>query len=118
MNLPKKKMYYQNAQPILVAVDCIIFGFDQDRLKLLLFKRRVEPFRNKWSLIGSFVRKNEAVNDAARRILEESTGIHGIYLTELEVFSAPQRDPGGRVISIGHFALMRLNDYVSLSFSH
>ena len=103
------KVLYQ-ADPLLVAVDCIVFGFDNERLKLLLFKRKVAPFKNEWSLIGSFVKSDENVSDAAHRILHESTGITGIFLSELGSFSNPIRDPGGRVLSIAHYALIRLEE--------
>lgn len=104
-----KEVHYQ-AVSLLVAVDCIVFGFDNERLKLLLFKRKVEPFKDTWSLIGSFVKSDENVSDAAHRILQESTGITGIFLSELGSFSDPCRDPGGRVLSIAHYALMRLEE--------
>lgn len=99
---------YKDAEKILVAVDCIIFGFQEGKLKLLLFKRKVEPFRNEWSLIGSFVKKNEDVDAAAIRILEETTGLTGVYLEELGSYGKVSRDPGGRVISIAYYALIKL----------
>ena len=104
-----KKLHY-DGDPLLVAVDCIVFGFDKERLKLLLFKRKVAPYKDEWSLIGSFVKADENVSDAAHRILHESTGISGIFLSELGSFSSPSRDPGGRVLSIAHYALMRLEE--------
>lgn len=105
-----KKAFYQNASPILVAVDCIIFGFDHDDLKLLLFKRRVEPFKEQWSLIGSFVRPDEAVKEAAGRVLGESTGLSDIYMEPLGCYGTVDRDPGDRVISVAYFALIRLGE--------
>ena len=95
--------------PILVAVDCIIFGFDKESLKLLLFKRKVEPFKGKWSLIGSFVEAEEGIDQATTRILEESTGLKGIFMQELGSYGHPKRDPGGRVIAIAFYALVQLN---------
>lgn len=106
----KKVGYYKSEDQFMLSVDCIIFGFDENGLKLLLFKRRVEPFRNSWSLIGSFMRSSESVPQAANRVLKESTGLDGVFMTELGSFSHPNRDPGGRVISIAHFALIRLGE--------
>ena len=99
--------YYENQARLLVAVDCVILGFNNGSLKLLLFRRKVEPFRNEWSLIGSFVRPDEGVDHAASRILEEYTGLKNVFLEELGCYGHPERDPGGRVISIAHYALIR-----------
>ncbi|MBK6904166.1 MAG: NUDIX hydrolase [Saprospirales bacterium] len=102
--------YYTEAAPILVAVDCIILGYDDDRLKLLLFKRKVEPFQNEWSVIGSFVNPSESVDDAAVRVLEEYTGLQNIFMEPLGCYGAVDRDPGARVISQAFFALIRLDE--------
>jgi ADP-ribose pyrophosphatase YjhB (NUDIX family) len=102
--------FYKNAEKLLIAVDCIIFGFDNQRLKLLLFKRKIEPFKEEWSLIGSFIKKNENVTEAANRILLESTGIKDVFLKELGSYSDVNRDSGARVISIAHYALIRLEE--------
>ncbi|MCM4170654.1 NUDIX domain-containing protein [Arenibacter sp. TNZ] len=100
------------AQPkILVATDCIVFGFDEGILKLLVFRRRIDPFKGEWSLIGSFVDEEESVSDAARRVLLQFTGLENIFLKELRVYSDVDRDSGARCISIGQYALIRINDY-------
>lgn len=103
--------FYSEAEKLLVAVDCIIFGFDEGKLKLLLFKRKVEPFPNEWSLIGSFVKPSESVRAAAGRVLEESTGLSNVYLEELGSYGEINRDPGARVISIAHTALIRISEH-------
>jgi len=102
--------YYADADRLLLAVDCIIFGFDKDSLKLLLFQRKVAPFQNKWSLIGSFVKKEESVTKAAERVLKTHTGLTNVFMEELGQYGAVDRDPGDRVISIAHYALMRLQE--------
>lgn len=107
--LTPKYSPYKNQAYHLVAVDCIIFGFDEGKLKLLLFKRQVEPFKNEWSLIGSFVKKEESVNAAAARVLEDYTGLKNVFLEELGYYSEPDRDSGGRVISLAHYALIRVH---------
>lgn len=101
-------LYYVDADPLLLAVDCIIFGFDRDSLKLLLFQRKVAPFQDEWSLIGSFVKKEESVLAAAERVLKIHTGLTNVFMEELGSYGAVERDPGARVISIAHYALMRL----------
>lgn len=100
---------YQQAEPILTAVDCIIFGVDGNELKLLIFKREVEPLAGEWSLLGSFVKKDEHVADAAKRVLFELTGFDDIFMEQLHCFGNRDRDPGGRVISIAHWSLIRVD---------
>lgn len=109
-NLPLNDIYAPEKR-IYVATDCIIFGFDNDILKLLVFERRVEPFKGTLSLIGSFVKPNEAANEAARRVLNEITGLENIFMEELKTYSNIDRDPGARCISIAHYALIRIDDY-------
>lgn len=89
-----------------VAVDVIIFGFDRSQLKLLLIKRNFEPEKNKWSLMGGFLGKNENADEAAARVLNELTGLEDIYLEQLGAYSDVKRDTAGRVISIAYYALI------------
>lgn len=102
---------YRQKDKMYVATDCIIFGFDSGSLKLLLFRRRVAPLEGEWSLIGSFVKLDEDVSKAAERVLEETTGLKDVYMEELKVYGATDRDPGFRCISVAQYALIRLNDY-------
>lgn len=105
------KDYYIQKDKMYVAADCIIFGFDDGNLKLLIFKRRVKPLIGEWSLIGSFVKLNEDVPDAAKRVLKEITGLDNVFMEELKTYGTAHRDPGFRCISIGQYALIRINDY-------
>lgn len=102
---------YQQKDKMYVATDCIIFGFDEGKLKLLIFRRRVAPLQGEWSLIGSFVKMDEDVSAAAERVLEEITGLRNVYMEELKSYGAADRDPGYRCVSIGQYALIRLKDY-------
>ena len=102
---------YSGQEKILLAVDCIIFGFDSHKLKLLLFKRKVEPLKGEWSLIGSFVNNQQTLQDAAKEILYKSTGLSNVYLDELKTYSKLDRDPGERVISVAYFSLIRINEF-------
>ena len=102
--------FYVGVEKLLVAVDCIIFGFDKQRLKLLLFKRKVAPFKNEWSLIGSFVKEAESVNHAAERVLAESTGLHNVFMEMFGCYGDLDRDLGARVISMAHYSLIRLEE--------
>lgn len=102
---------YRSHDRLLLAVDCIIFGFDGKHLKGLFIKRGFEPQKDKWSLMGGFVDKDESVDDAAGRILDQLTGLTDIYMEQLFCFGHVNRDPGGRVISIAYFALIKIDDY-------
>lgn len=102
---------YKSYQKILVAVDCIIFGFDGSQLKALLIKRGFEPEKGKWSLMGGFVGKNENADEAATRVLAQLTGMDNIYMEQLYTFSDVNRDSADRVISIAYFALINIEDY-------
>lgn len=102
---------YKSHQKILVAVDCIIFGFDGNHLKALLIKRGFEPEKGKWSLMGGFVDKDENADKAAARVLYDLTGMKNIYMEQLHTFSDVNRDSAGRVISIAYFALINIADY-------
>jgi 8-oxo-dGTP diphosphatase len=102
---------YKSHDRILVAVDCIIFGFDGQQLKALLIKRGFEPEKGKWSLMGGFVSRDESTDEAAARVLHQLTGMHNIYMEQLHCFSDVNRDTAGRVISVAYFALINIADY-------
>jgi 8-oxo-dGTP diphosphatase len=101
---------YTGQEKILVAVDCIVFGFDLEEIKLLLFKRKLEPLIGEWSLIGSFIKSDKSLEESAEAVLHESTGLKDVFFEELNTFSAVDRDSGGRVISVAYFSLIRLDE--------
>lgn len=102
---------YKGQQRFLLAVDCIIFGFDGKDLKLLLIQRAFEPEKNKWSLMGGFLEEKEALDEAANRILKKLTGLEDIYLEQLHTFSELNRDPAERTVSASYFALIDIARY-------
>lgn len=102
---------YDKQSRYLVAVDCVVFGFDGSKLKILLIKRGFEPKKNHWSLMGGFVQKKESTDDAAVRILKTLTGLEGVYLEQMHMFSCPDRDPIERTISVLYFALIDISKY-------
>ena len=102
---------YQKQTRILAAVDCIIFGFDGQSLKILLIQRGFEPERGKWSLMGGFIQPDESTETAAIRILKTLTGLEGVYLEQLHTFGEPARDPMERTLSIAYFALIDIHQY-------
>lgn len=104
-------VYYNINPKFYVAVDCIIFGFDEGELKLLLLKRNFEPAMGKWSLMGGFVKEEESVDAAAKRVLAELTGLEDVYMEQVGTFGDIGRDPGERVISVAYYALINVNEY-------
>lgn len=89
-----------------VTADIVIFTIDEDKLKVLLVKRNLNPYKGKWALPGGFVRIDESLEDAAKRELEEETGVKNVYLEQLYSFGEPKRDPRGRVITVSYMALV------------
>lgn len=97
---------YTNEDKVLLAVDCIIFGFDLEELKILLVKRSFEPEKGKWSLIGGFLKKEEDLDVAAIRVLHHLTGLNNIYMEQLYTYSKVDRDPADRTLSVAYYALI------------
>ena len=91
---------YKYPRPSL-TVDCVVFGLDlvEKNLKILLIKRNLEPFKDKWALPGGFVTMDESLEEAAERELREESGLRDIYLEQVYTFGAIDRDPRGRVVS-------------------
>ena len=103
--------YYSEFQKVLLSVDCIIFGFDNNKLKILIGKRNMDPGRGEWSLYGGFVRSDESLDQAANRTLRELTGLHNIFMSQVGAFGNLDRDPGERVVSVAYYALINVKDY-------
>ena len=103
--------YYSSNPKFHISIDCIIFGFHAGELNLLLLHRNFEPAKGEWSLMGGFVQENESVDDAAKRVLAELTGLNNVYMEQVGTFGAINRDPGERVISVAYYALININEY-------
>src|SRR6188474_2672672 len=91
-----------------LTVDCVVFGFDDGELKVLLIERGLAPFKGRWALPGGFVRVEETLDEAARRELAEETGLTSVFLEQLYTFGALKRDPRERVVSVAYYALVKL----------
>lgn len=104
------KYIYEYPRPA-VTTDCVIFGFDEGELKVLLIKRSIEPFIGQWAFPGGFIGEEETTEECAKRILRQETSLDNIYMEQLYSFSEVKRDPRFRVISIGYYALVKLSDY-------
>lgn len=103
--------YYNEHSKVWVSVDCIVFGFEEDKLKLLIGRRQMDPGRGEWSLYGGFVGADESLEDAANRVLFQLTGLKKLYMKQVGAFGAIDRDPGERVISVAYCALINVKDY-------
>lgn len=90
-----------------VTTDCVILTFHEDKLKILLIRRGIEPFKGQWALPGGFIRMDESAEEGAVRELKEETGVSGCTIKQFHTFSAPGRDPRERVITIAFYALMK-----------
>lgn len=105
--------FYKEQSQFYVAVDCIILGFNNNELNVLLYKRNFEPMFGEWSLMGGFVRANESVDEAASRVLTDCTGIDNIFMEQIGAYGDITRDFGERVISVAYYALVNMNDFSS-----
>ena len=97
---------YNDYPKIHVAVDCVIFTYDDEQLKVLLYPRNIEPCKGDWSLMGGFVGDRESLEDAARRVLRQTVGLNDIFMEQVHGFSNPNREPNDRVISMAFDALI------------
>jgi len=102
--------YLENAT-FLIAVDCIIFGFKDKELHILLTRRPLKPLKGEWSLMGGFVEENESLHEAAERVLYRYTQQKGIYMEQVKAYGEVNRDTGGRVISVAFYAFVRLEEF-------
>lgn len=110
----EKKYCYEYPRPALTT-DCVIFGFDESDLKVLLIERGFEPYKGKWAFPGGFLNMDEDAETGAKRELLEETGLKEIYIEQLYTFSTVDRDPRGRVISVVYFALVSLKDNMPIA---
>ena len=101
---------YEYARAAL-TVDCVVFGLDENDLKVLLIQRKLPPFAHAWALPGGFVRVDETLDEAARRELQEEAGVRDLYLEQLYTFGAIDRDPRERVVTVAYYALAKLSDH-------
>jgi 8-oxo-dGTP diphosphatase len=101
--------FYKQHPRFLVAVDCVVFGYEAGELKLLLYPRGFEPVKGEWSLMGGFVGNSESADEAANRVLSQTTGLDNIFLEQVSAFSEPGREPFERVISIVYYSLIRID---------
>lgn len=107
--MEENKYCYKYPHPA-VTTDCVIFGFNGERLQVLLIERGIEPFKGRWAFPGGFLKMDETAEEGAKRELKEETGLEDAYIQQLHTFSAPNRDPRERVITIAYYALVKIQE--------
>lgn len=101
-----------------LSVDCVIFGYDQGVLKVLLIESDLDPYKGQWSLLGDLLQPSEDLDQASHRILRERTGLNDMFLEQVKTFSSIHRHPAGRVITTAYFALVNVRDYQLKKLDH
>ena len=104
-----QKYTYDYPHPA-VATDCAVFGFDGQNIQILLIKRGIKPYEREWALPGGFLRMNETTDECIRRELQEETSLAPGVIEQFGVFSALDRDPRERVVSVAYYSLVRRSD--------
>ena len=107
--MEENKYCYKYPHPA-VTTDCVIFGFNGERLQVLLIERGIAPFKGRWAFPGGFLKMDETAEEGAKRELKEETGLESAYIEQLHTFSAPNRDPRERVITIAYYALVKIQE--------
>ena len=107
--MEENKYCYRYPHPA-VTTDCVIFGFDGERLQVLLVERGIEPYKGKWAFPGGFLKMDETAEEGALRELREETGLERAYIQQFHTFSDPHRDPRERVITIAYYALVKIQE--------
>lgn len=125
----------KNINRIALSVDCVIFGFDENKLKVLLIRSDLKKFQGLWSLLGDLVDPTEELDSAATRILKQRTGLDDVYLEQVKTFGCLDRHPAGRVVTVAYYSLINIqhhklqildnelhwhdvNDITELAFDH
>ena len=109
--IPDAKKLVSTYPAFPLTVDCVIFGFEENELKVLLIRSDLKLFDDKWSLLGNVVQENEDLQDAANRVLSERTGMEDIFLKQVKAFGSPNRHPGGRVVTIAYCSLLNIQHH-------
>lgn len=101
----------ENTNRIALSVDCIIFGFDESKLKVLLIRSDLKKYSGKWSLLGDLVFPSEDLDAAAYRILKQRTGLSDVYLEQVNTFGKVNRHPAGRVVTVAYCSLINVQHH-------
>lgn len=100
-----------------LSIDCVVFGYHEGEIKVLLVQRDAEPFKGHWALIGDLVEPDKTLEEAANNVLESLTGLKNIYMKQFFTFGSVERHPLGRVVTVGYFSLVNSIDYQPIASS-
>jgi 8-oxo-dGTP diphosphatase len=101
----------ENSNRIALSVDCVIFGFDENKLKVLLIRSDLKKYQGRYSLLGDLVYPNEDLSAAAYRVLKQRTGLNDLYLEQVETFGSVGRHPAGRVVTVAYCSLINVQHH-------
>lgn len=101
----------QSINRVALSVDCVIFGFDENKLKVLLIRSDLKKYQSKWSLLGDLVKPEEDLDTAAYHILKQRTGLNDVYLEQVHTFGEVNRHPGGRVVTVAYCSLINIQHH-------
>ena len=110
-NLAALQQEVAQTNKISLSVDCVIFGFEENKLKVLLIRSDLVKYKNKWTLLGDLVQNNEDIDTAAYRILKERTGLEDIFLEQVHTFGSIKRHPAGRVVTVAYYSLINIRNH-------
>jgi len=96
---------------IAISVDCVIFGYEDRKLKVLLIQSDLKEFEGMNSLLGDLVKPDEDMEDAPYRVLEQRTGLQNVFLEQVYTFGTVNRHPSGRVITTAYYSLVNINSH-------
>lgn len=103
---------------VTLSVDCVIFGFEEHELKVLLIRSDLDEYKNKWTLLGDLVKEDESLDKAAYRVLKDRTGLRNVYLEQVHTFGKPNRHPAGRVVTTAYFSLVNIDQCKLTTSAH
>src|SRR5690606_19886530 len=101
----------EHINKIALSADCVIFGFSENKLKVLLIRSDIKKYKQKWSLLGDLIKPNEDIDSAAYRILKQRTGLDDIFLEQVHTFGAVKRHPAGRVVTVAYYSLINIENH-------
>ncbi len=116
-NLTKNQDIFREYLQFGLSVDCVVFGYQQGQIKVLLVERDMEPFKGNWALIGDLVHPKEDLRESASRVLTSLTGLTNIFMEQFHTFGTQDRHPIGRVVTVGYYSLVRSKDYHPIASS-
>lgn len=117
-NINTHTIEIDNYLKVALSVDCVIFGFDEHELKVLLIRSDLDEYKNKWTLLGDLVRNDEDPDKAAYRVLQNRTGLKNVYLEQVHTFGKPHRHPAGRVVTIAYYSLVNVEKCILTTQAH